>query len=526
VLAERLGKDWQARKASAPIDAVMRFSDKGLVFGAGTVLAPAGDSGRDISILGSEPRLLALLAAAHLRTPSHVALTHLRKAAESWNRGEDALAAVHLTLSRLDRLARPDADAHRLFLADNLLREGIEADVIVKGLGLGDKAADALERYSPDQPRVPAGSGRSSGEWTSSGGAPAQAAPPKGRPKPAKPPGRTAPPVRPPRPKTPATAASAGGHRASAAASAGASISTAPIPSPKPALAGAAAASAATTIGRPAALDLGRLSPGAASKLAGFLAAIPEVAGLSAGLVGVAVVGGFGLSLIPFPEATGKWIDVGGPGDVSYFKSLYVPAITFRYTDANGVRQEVTGVPGPDGNYRGPDGKVLARIVKTGAQVGLIVATATLTGSQTEGRQICPDPTKDRGGPLGREYEDYMKARFNPGNPTPPGMAYAFPIASKPDPVMIDDCNQKTGDLAEYKGPNYERQYLSQNGPWRGMLSKMLLQAQNQIAAKGDASLTWYFAEKPVADYIRGVFAARGYPIDVEWAPFKKEGAQ
>ena len=42
---------------------------------------------------------------------------------------------------------------------------------LMKGLGLDPAALDALEKYNPDQPRVPAGSGRASGRWGSGGGA-------------------------------------------------------------------------------------------------------------------------------------------------------------------------------------------------------------------------------------------------------------------------------------------------------------------------------------------------------------------
>ena len=41
----------------------------------------------------------------------------------------------------------------------------------MKGLGFDPAPLDLLEKYNPDQPRVPAGSGRESGQWTSSDGA-------------------------------------------------------------------------------------------------------------------------------------------------------------------------------------------------------------------------------------------------------------------------------------------------------------------------------------------------------------------
>jgi hypothetical protein len=173
MLAERLGKAWRAHRGSIAIDAVMRFSDEGLVLGAGTVLAKAdAAAGRDISIDPGEPRLLALLAAAHMRSPTAESLAHLRKAAQRWSEGQEALAHMHLALSRLDRLKQPEADAHRLFLADELLKAGFEARAIVAASEAGEPAFERLHKYDPNQPRVPAGSGRPSGEWTSTGGGP------------------------------------------------------------------------------------------------------------------------------------------------------------------------------------------------------------------------------------------------------------------------------------------------------------------------------------------------------------------
>jgi hypothetical protein len=145
----------------------MRFADEGLVLGAGTVLAPSRGSARNIVIDPLGQRLPALLAAAHMRNPSYSDLAHLRKAADCWNHQEDALASMHLALSRLEKLREPEADAHRLFLADGLLNNGVPADEIVIAVEMGPAAFERLRKYSPDQPRVPAGSGRPSGQWTS-----------------------------------------------------------------------------------------------------------------------------------------------------------------------------------------------------------------------------------------------------------------------------------------------------------------------------------------------------------------------
>jgi hypothetical protein len=83
---------------------------------------------------------------------------------------------MHLALSGLDKLERPATDAHRLFLADGLLKTGFDADTIVKALDLDPSPDGQVAKYSPDQPRVPAGGGRTSGEWTTGAGSPSSAA--------------------------------------------------------------------------------------------------------------------------------------------------------------------------------------------------------------------------------------------------------------------------------------------------------------------------------------------------------------
>ncbi|HUO11143.1 MAG TPA: hypothetical protein VMU37_00150 [Caulobacteraceae bacterium] len=144
----------------------MRFSAEGLVLGLGTVLARR--NGASLAIDPTEPRLQALLTAAHLDEPTSIAMAHLRRAAECWSHGDEPLASMHLVLSRVDRLARPEADAQRLFLADRLMSAGCEPSAVIGAILGGDTAIMRLQKqYDPDQPRVPAGSGRASGQWTS-----------------------------------------------------------------------------------------------------------------------------------------------------------------------------------------------------------------------------------------------------------------------------------------------------------------------------------------------------------------------
>jgi hypothetical protein len=62
-----------------------------------------------------------------------------------------------------------EGDAYRLFLAGTALEKGVSPSELMKALGF-PRAARDIEKYNPDQPRVPAGSGRESGQWTSGDG--------------------------------------------------------------------------------------------------------------------------------------------------------------------------------------------------------------------------------------------------------------------------------------------------------------------------------------------------------------------
>jgi hypothetical protein len=59
-------------------------------------------------------------------------------------------------------------DAYRLYLAGALLDDGLPPREMLAGLGL-DRTMRQLDKYDPDQPRVPAGSGRECGQWTKDG---------------------------------------------------------------------------------------------------------------------------------------------------------------------------------------------------------------------------------------------------------------------------------------------------------------------------------------------------------------------
>jgi hypothetical protein len=56
-----------------------------------------------------------------------------------------------------------------MFLADGLLKGGVDADAVIAAVESLASGHGRLQKYDPNQPRVAAGSGRTSGQWTSDG---------------------------------------------------------------------------------------------------------------------------------------------------------------------------------------------------------------------------------------------------------------------------------------------------------------------------------------------------------------------
>ena len=92
---------------------------------------------------------------------------NIEKASEQWGLGEKALAHIHLAFTGLPRLESAN-DAYRLYLAEALLDDGLPPREMLAELGLF-RAMRQLDKFDPDQPHVPAGSGRESGQWTKDG---------------------------------------------------------------------------------------------------------------------------------------------------------------------------------------------------------------------------------------------------------------------------------------------------------------------------------------------------------------------
>jgi hypothetical protein len=143
------------------------LAPQGLVLGAGTVLVPAHGARQLTSPDGQEARVLALLSAVYGKAVAPAVFGNIRRAVKAWGDGDDCLAYIHLAHSGLSALQDCHETARRLFLAEGFLEAGGSPRALFKALGLDTAYIDAVEKaYNPAEPRVPAGSGRTSGQWT------------------------------------------------------------------------------------------------------------------------------------------------------------------------------------------------------------------------------------------------------------------------------------------------------------------------------------------------------------------------
>ncbi len=164
MLVETLRADWTARGTNARVSALPEFDDGALKLGAGTKISEARGDRRDAAADGE--RAVALVSVAIGRPLDASAATHVRRALAKAREGDAPLALTHLALAGAGRLTEPREDARRLFIADGLMEAGVSPRTILAALGAPPAPAELDRAYNPDQPRVPAGSGRPSGQWT------------------------------------------------------------------------------------------------------------------------------------------------------------------------------------------------------------------------------------------------------------------------------------------------------------------------------------------------------------------------
>jgi hypothetical protein len=167
VLHEQLRNAWQVRKRLMRISPVLNLTPEGLALGAGTVLVPADGPRQLQSLRGQGARVLALLSAAYGRAVAPSVLGNIERAAKAWHEGDDCLAYIYLAHTGLRDLQDPYEAARRLFIVDGFMKAGTSPRAVLDALGLGTAYTDTIEKfYNPEEPRVPAGSGRVSGQWT------------------------------------------------------------------------------------------------------------------------------------------------------------------------------------------------------------------------------------------------------------------------------------------------------------------------------------------------------------------------
>jgi hypothetical protein len=134
------------------------LTGQGLVLGAGTLLAKLDD--KALPIEADQVRIWTLLTIAYGHDVALAILGSLRRVAKRWQGGDKSLAAIHLAQMGLPDIGE-DA-AFRMALAAELL----DAGVAPRELGLNPVQFD-VSKYDENQLRVPAGSGRESGQCTS-----------------------------------------------------------------------------------------------------------------------------------------------------------------------------------------------------------------------------------------------------------------------------------------------------------------------------------------------------------------------
>jgi hypothetical protein len=170
VLHEQLLGKWHAREYAMPIQPTMTFTPEGLVLGAGALILRAEGPRQLQSLRGREARALALLSAFHGKPTAQAVLWNIERAAKAWREGDGCLAYIHLAHAGLSRSQDLLSAAYRLEMAQCAMKCGATPRAVLKALHLDRRYIEAVEKaYNPAEPRVPAGSGTTSGEWTSEG---------------------------------------------------------------------------------------------------------------------------------------------------------------------------------------------------------------------------------------------------------------------------------------------------------------------------------------------------------------------
>ncbi len=383
MLYEQLRDEWHARKRAVPIYPVMTFASDGLVLGAGTVVVPAEGICRLKSLKGQEQRILALLSAAYGKAVSSSVLGNIERAGKAWSIGDDCLAYINRAHARLLPPDDTQSAACRLFIADSVMGGGVAPRAIFRALKLGSSYIDAVEKaYNPAEPRVPAGSGRTSGEWTDG-------------------------------------AETAGESSNNEETGGDSRESTAGEAAQEPSL--------LARMALPATSFLAELDAAQAVELGSYAARL-----LGLGPVGAAVAA-FGLLFIPSPNnilIEGEVPEIPG---LRYSWNRGETALHLMYDRGGGAQR--TFALQVDGDFiRDDDGQVVGRVIG-GNRIAIDTLAVLPDLVKEDEPRLCPAPAPDVPGSdqgktyeenRSRQYEDFVKLLVNPPpiGPTPSGFVF------------------------------------------------------------------------------------------------------
>jgi hypothetical protein len=450
VLYEQLREEWHTRERNMPIGAAMTFTRDGLVLGAGTVLVPAESLCGLKSLKGQERRILALLSAAHGNAVSPSVLGNIERAGRAWSKGDDCLAYIHLAHARLQARDDTRSAACRLFIADRVMSAGVSPRTIFQALKIGNSYIDTVEKtYNPDEPRIPAGSGMTSGEWTDGD--------------------------------------EAGGND---------------VPTGKTTGEEAQESSVLARMPLPASSFLGELSAAQLAELGAYALRLLGPAGAAAAA--------FGLLFIPSPNDIHVEGEVSGVPGLRYSWNCDEALLHFTYDTGDGEQRTFAASVDGDKLYD-EQGRVIGRVLPDGG-ILIESAVASPDLANNDEPRLCPVPGRDKPNERGRAYENYVKPFVNPPpQTTPSGIGFQLPNPEAAGKlVYYDDCQLTTGMLVDAKGPGYDGLLAaSKSTPvpeWSSVVQEWWEESGRQVAASGGRPVRWYFAELPVALFARQMF--------------------
>ena len=354
---------------------------------------------------------------------------------------------------------------------------------------------EALVKDYQTQPRVPSGNGRTSGQWTSDGGADG---------------GTSA---------APASTA-AGGHPWGVGADARAGLRANLLPVKYD-------SRDTTGLLRPPAIEVPAevMAPTAARTwLFGLTAAQLIQLGLYAARFG-GPAAALSTLFIPTNKSLRQEGTIPGWPPIQYLWHSDQRSLVLSYLGPNWRRVTKTAELGKNGYFRDVDGKVIGRVLPNGY---LAIDRSAIFPEEARGKDepnLCkaPEPDKDHKNVNGLLFENYMKPLINPGNPTPSGFGVKLFNPASGEFVYFDDCQRRSGVLFEYKGVKYVDLLGSsfKDSPMR----KLVNQATNQVNAAGKDPIIWVFAEEAAREAVEEEFKlhanlrGRIQLISMPWKP-------